>query len=64
VSCAIATKVMSDLGAGTAENHQGSSDATSYLTVDGWTCPYGNMDIQLCSKGSQHIQAYAPGARP
>jgi hypothetical protein len=62
VSCATAMKVMSDLSAGKAENHQGSSDASSYLTVDGWTCPYGSMGIQACSKGSQHIYALAAPA--
>jgi hypothetical protein len=64
VSCATAMRVMSDLSAGKAENHQGANDALSYFTVDGWTCPYGNMDIQVCSKGSQRIRAYVPGASP
>jgi hypothetical protein len=60
VSCATAIKVMTDLSAGKATNHQGANDATSYFAVDGWTCPYGNMDIQGCSKGSQSIYAFAP----
>jgi hypothetical protein len=64
VSCATATTVMSDLSAGKATNHQGASDASSYFIVDGWTCPYGNMGAQVCSKGSQQVQAYAPGSGP
>jgi hypothetical protein len=63
-SCARAMRVMTDLGAGRGENHQGTSDATSYILVDGWTCPYGNMDIQTCAMGKSSLEATAPGAQP
>jgi hypothetical protein len=55
-------KVLTDLGAGNAQNHEGPDQASSYLTVDGWTCPYGNNDIQSCNQGQLRIEATAPGA--
>jgi hypothetical protein len=61
VSCATALMVIRDLGSGKAQNHPGSDQAQSYLTVDGWTCPYGNMGIQDCLMGGLHIEATAPG---
>lgn len=64
VSCATALRVMRDLSAGIAQNHQGPNSATSYFSVDGWTCRYGNMELQPCSKGKLFIDAYGPGAQP
>lgn len=60
VSCATATRVIADLSAGKAQNHQGQDVATSYFSVDGWRCSYGNMDSQGCSKGSLQILVHAP----
>lgn len=64
VPCNTAMQVITDLSAGKALNHQGPDQLSSYFLVDGWTCGYGNMDTQPCSKGSLHIDAYAPGAGP
>lgn len=59
VPCATALIVFRDLGTSKAQNHQGSDAADSYLTVDGWKCPYGNMGTQICEKGSLSILARA-----
>jgi hypothetical protein len=59
VSCATAMKVIGDLSAGRATNHPGPNDASSYFAVDGWKCPYGNMGVQVCSKGDLMVNATA-----
>lgn len=64
VSCSTAMRVITDLSTGKAANHQGADQASSYLTVDGWTCPYGNMGFQDCIHGRLRIEATAPGAQP
>ena len=28
--------------------HQGSSEASSFITLKSWRCPFGNMGTQLC----------------
>jgi len=64
VSCATTMQVITDLSTGKAQNHSGADSESSYFVVDGWKCPYGNMDVQNCGKGNLQIAAYAPGARP
>jgi hypothetical protein len=64
ISCATAMKVIADLSAGKATNHPGPNDASSYFAVDGWKCPYANMDVQVCSKGDLTIDATAPSSAP
>lgn len=65
VSCATAMHVMTDLSTpDKAQNHPGQDIADSYYTVDGWTCPWGNMGTSGCHRGSQVITAYTPGTGP
>jgi hypothetical protein len=66
-NCAVATKVIADLSDSRGINHPGpEGSADSSFSVDGWTCPYGNMGIQTCTMGTSLIDAYdeAFGAHP
>jgi hypothetical protein len=42
-----------------AAQHQGSSEASSYFTVDGWRCPFGNMGFQTCERPTHAPRAEA-----
>jgi hypothetical protein len=61
VSCSAAIAVFNDMAAEHSVNHEGPDSADSYLTVDGWNCPYGNMGIQTCWHRNDEIVAAQPG---
>jgi hypothetical protein len=47
-SCASATAVLTAVMHTHGKQHVGSSEADSYTTFSGWTCPYGLMGEQTC----------------
>ena len=52
VSCATAVRVLTDLFAGKAQNHQGADLLSSYFSVDGWRCTYGDRARKAAPGGS------------
>jgi hypothetical protein len=47
-SCASATAALDAVMHGHGKRHVGASEASSYVTVGGWLCPYGDMGGQTC----------------
>jgi hypothetical protein len=61
VSCAVALKVMRDLGRGMGIRHEGSDNADSWTNVDGWHCTSGTGTA--CERSGKTInQAVVPAS--
>jgi hypothetical protein len=54
-SCKTAEETLNAVLHMEAKTHSGSSEADSFFTYKGWTCPFGNMGSQLCD-----IPSHAP----
>jgi len=52
ISCGAGTEALAAIMHRRGHNHGNGSEANSYFTYRGWTCPYGQMGSQFCFMGS------------
>lgn len=63
-SCPAATRALDAVMHLRGVNHSNGFESNSYFTYGGWTCPYGQMGLQLCFLGSSgHERAKALARR-
>lgn len=59
-SCSAATNTLDAVMHHRGTDHFNGSESNSYITYRNWTCPYGQMGVQLCFLGStRHPRARA-----
>jgi hypothetical protein len=63
VSCQTAERTLDAVMHLQAKQHVGASEAGSYFTYKGWTCPFGDMGQQLCDLFPGHSLSGHPRAQ-